>query len=60
MDTYQIENRLSGAVLGKYMAENHDHALHLMARDAGYRGLFHMEDVAPSFFGEINVIMVTS
>ena len=60
MNTYQIENRLSGIVLGVYVASNHDHALHLMARDAGYRGLCHMEDVAPSFTGEINVIMVTS
>lgn len=58
MNYYRITNADSGVVLGIYLAEDSDHALDTMARDAGYTDYAHACEIAPVAKGEIDVEQV--
>lgn len=47
MTTYKITNRISGADLGEYEADTEDHALDLMAQEAGYDDYADLLDRVP-------------
>lgn len=52
---YQIENTISGLVLGVYEASSSGEALELMAREAGYESYQAAQEVVPAAPGEILV-----
>lgn len=55
---YQIENTISGIVLGIFEGATEAEALDAMARDAGYRDYADACTVAPAQDGEIAVTEV--
>ena len=58
MAKFQIENTISGGVLGIYEAETGQEALDIMAVDAGYRDYEEAQTIAPSKVGEILVTKI--
>lgn len=58
MNRYQIENTVSGVILGVYEGETPEQALDAMARDAGYTDHAEAETVAPTVPGELRVTIV--
>lgn len=57
--TFQIENTISGLMLGTYEGETEAQALDAMARDAGYSDYAHACQVTPAEEGEIIATEVT-
>lgn len=55
MQRFQIENTISGVILGEYFAETESEALDLLAQDAGYANHAQACDVAPMQDGELMV-----
>jgi hypothetical protein len=60
MYPYQIENTVSGVVLGQYEGANPDDALEALARDAGYANRAEMDREIPAADGEIIVTRVAA
>uniref|UniRef100_UPI00334265C5 hypothetical protein n=1 Tax=Castellaniella defragrans TaxID=75697 RepID=UPI00334265C5 len=55
---YQIENTISGIIIGVYEADSADLALDAMARDAGYSDYAEAQAAAPAAEGELIVTEV--
>lgn len=55
MVRYEIQNTITGLVLGVYDADSEEEALEAMARDAGYESAAAAAVVAPTKPGEILV-----
>lgn len=55
IDTFRIENLVSGVVMGEYEAPSEYSALDAWAQDAGYQDYEHAQDVSPADVGEIRV-----
>lgn len=53
---YQIENTMSGLVLGVYEASSKEEALEMLAHDAGYESYQAAQEAAPTNPGEIRVV----
>lgn len=56
MKRYQIENTMTGLILGVYEASSPGEALDLLAREAGYDSYEEAQDAAPSRPGAIQVV----
>ena len=56
MNTYKIENTISGASLGEYQALSENEALDIMARDAGYHSF---DDLKAQVSIQANEILLT-
>ncbi len=58
MNSYRIENTVSGHILGIYRGETPEDALDALAKDAGYTDRSDMDEAVSVLPGEILVIEV--